>query len=241
MIANHPREWITEKTRNRATGDKSVISKIKEKEGELKMKTALTLFSAIAVTCALAMPAAAQYATQSEVNSFNSFLNNHPNVAEQLRRDPGLIDSKAYLDEHPELHNYLNNHSQLRQAIQMHPGAFTRDSAGRYTYGWGRYGSNWNRQAWEESHNYGYWDPQTHQWHDRYWWEHNRADWVREHHPQWAAATGQYHQDYNRWNAEHANAPHYNNGMSGHPQSHPMQAEHYNNGVHNNGQEHYNR
>ena len=68
------------------------------------MKMALTLFFAIAVTCALAMPAAAQYIDQQELNNFNAFLNGHPQVAEQLRRNPGLVDNKAYLDEHPEHH-----------------------------------------------------------------------------------------------------------------------------------------
>jgi hypothetical protein len=183
------------------------------------MKTALILFSAIAVTCALAMPAAAQYPNQGEVNYFNAFLNGHPQVAAELYRNPSLVDSKLYLDEHPELHSFLADHDQLRRAIQTHPGAFMY-SGGRYSYGWGRGGWNpaWNnenyvnQEQWERLHNYGYWDPSNHQWHDREWWEHNRADWVREHHPRWAAAAAEHRQDYRQRQEHHDNGKHDGHG-----------------------------
>lgn len=171
------------------------------------MKTALTLFSALAVTCALAIPAAAQYPNPGEINNFNYFLNSHPQVAQQLRRNPGLVDNAAYLAQHPELHSFLADHDQLRRAIQTHPGEFMY-SGGRYSYGWGRGGWNpaWNhepnREEWERLHNYGYVDPADHRWHDRDWWEHNRADWVRDHHPNWEAAKAEYkeHHDNGKHN-----------------------------------------
>ncbi|HTW88427.1 MAG TPA: hypothetical protein VMD75_10515 [Candidatus Binataceae bacterium] len=206
------------------------------------MKTALTLFSAFALTCALALPAAAQYVTQGDVNSFNGFLNNHPQVASQLQRNPDLVDNKAYLDEHPELHSFLADHDQLRRAIQTHPGMFERQG-GRYAYRWGK-GPNggwkpeWNHRITESDYaqmrNYGYTDPATHQWHNREWWEKNRPDWVKEHHPNWQSASAEHHHEYPP--AEHPqhemgvppghnmgtyNGPNHTNEMAPHPNEHP--------------------
>jgi hypothetical protein len=179
----------------------------KEREGELKMKTALTLFSALAVTCALAMPAAAQAINQQELNNFSAFLNSHPNTAAQLQRNPALVDNAAYLDQHPQLHEYLANHDGLRKAIQRHPGRFMYRE-GRYSYGW-EHGWNpaWShapsQEEWERYHNWGYTDPDDHRWHDREWWENHRADWVRQHHPNWAAARAEQRENYREWQAHH--------------------------------------
>jgi hypothetical protein len=190
------------------------------------MKTVLALLSAFAVTCVLTMPAAAQYVTQGELNHFNSFLNSHPGVAQQLHRNPNLVNNSNYLEQHPELHTYLADHDQIRRAIQTHPGKFAY-SGGRYSYGWERrapYSRMVTPQQWNESHNYGYYDPSNHQWHDREWWEQNRADWVRTHHPNWAAANAEHRQDYNKWRAEHhdedANEHHDNGKHKGWNQGH---------------------
>jgi hypothetical protein len=171
------------------------------------MKAVLTLFSAIAVTCALAMPAAAQYITQQMLNNFNAFLNGHPQVAQELYRNPNLVNSADYLEARPDLHYFLENNDALRRAIQTHPGQFMYQG-GRYSYGWGRGGWNpaWShepsREEWERLHNYGYTDPDDHQWHDREWWEQERGDWVRKHNPKWEAAGRERRQDYDRWRAQ---------------------------------------
>ena len=172
------------------------------------MKKALTVFAAMAFTCLLAMPAAAQYPNQQELNNFNAFLNSHPKVAAQLHKNPGLIDNAAYLDQHPQLHSFLADHDQLRRAIQTHPGMF-ENRGGRYSYGWGKGGWNpaWShepsREEWERMHNYGYTDPDDHQWHDREWWEHHKGDWVKQHHPNWEAANAKEHQKYEQWQEHH--------------------------------------
>ncbi len=174
----------------------------------MKMKKPVTLLSVLAVTLMMAMPAAAQYVTQGEIENFNAFLNTHPTVAAELRRNPSLVDSANFLQQHPELHSYLAEHDQLRRAIQTHPGQFMY-SGGRYSYGWGRGGWNpaWshepNREEWERLHNYGYYDPDDRQWHNREWWEQNRGDWVRKHHPRWEAAKAEQREDYEEWARRH--------------------------------------
>ncbi|MBF6568139.1 MAG: hypothetical protein IVW54_04595 [Candidatus Binataceae bacterium] len=169
------------------------------------MKTMFAMAAAMAVTCALAMPAAAQYANQGEINTFNAFLNHHPKLSEELSRNPNLVDSKVYLERHPELHSYLANHDSLRNSIQHHPGVFMRDRRGRYSYGWNHEGgptAAWG-QEWDRMHNYGYNDPADHQWHNREWWEHNRGDWVRDHHPNWEAADAAHRERAEEWQEHH--------------------------------------
>jgi hypothetical protein len=201
------------------------------------MKTVLTLFSAIAFMCALAMPAAAQNVTQYQLNNFNAFLNHHPKIASQLHKNPSLVDNAAYLNQHPQLHSFLEDHDGLRRAIQTHPGQFMY-SKGRYAYGWkGGWNPSWNRmptqEQWEQMHNYGYADPTDHRWHDREWWENNRDEWVRQHHPRWDAAKGHERQDYQEWRRHHEQAEqtyneHHDNGK------HKGQYKHDNDG-HDNG------
>ena len=172
------------------------------------MKKAITFLSALSVACLMAMPAAAQYVTQGELNNFNAFLNAHPKTAAELRRNPGLLDNANYLEQHPELHSYLASHDALRKAVQTHPGQFVYQG-GRYSYGWGRGGYNpaWShmpsREEWNEMHNYGYYDPDDRTWHDREWWEHHRADWVKKHHPRWEAARAEQREDYEEWKRHH--------------------------------------
>jgi len=183
------------------------------------MKKAITWFSALAVMCLMAIPAAAQYVTPGELNNFNAFLNGHPNIASQLRRNPGLVDNAGYLQEHPELHSYLADHDQLRRAVQDHPGQFMY-SGGRYSYGWGTnrnyYYRGTSQEQWEQMHNYGHYDPDDRQWHDRDWWEHNRADWVREHHPRWEAARADMREDYNEWKQHHGDSDHHDHDNGQH-------------------------
>lgn len=171
------------------------------------MKRAITLFSAIVFTFLLAMPAAAQYVTQQMLNDFNAFLNRNPGVARELYRNPNLVNSADYLESRPDLHNFLENNDALRRAIQTHPGEFIY-KGGRYSYGWGRGGWNsaWSheptREEWERLHNYGYTDPSDRRWRSREWWENNRPDWVKEHHPKWAAARRDRREDYDEWRTQ---------------------------------------
>jgi hypothetical protein len=63
-------------------------------------------------------------ASRNELANFNRFLEAHPEIGEQLRRDPSLIDNHRFLDEHPALQTYLVDHPAVRQLIQDNPSAF---------------------------------------------------------------------------------------------------------------------
>ncbi len=65
--------------------------------------------------------------TRREIVDMDHFLDKHPEIAEQLRRDPSLIDNREWVARHPELQENLNSHQRLAQVFREHPDAFMRD------------------------------------------------------------------------------------------------------------------
>ncbi len=57
----------------------------------------------------------------------DGFLDNHPEIAEQLKKNPKLIDDKKWVDAHPELQQFLSEHPEMREQFDQHPYAFMRD------------------------------------------------------------------------------------------------------------------
>ena len=62
--------------------------------------------------------------TRQEMARFDQFLDNHREIADQLRKDPSLVDNPEYLKNHPELQTYLQDHPAVREAIKQNPNAF---------------------------------------------------------------------------------------------------------------------
>jgi hypothetical protein len=73
------------------------------------------------------MPQSGNDITRQEVVDFNRFLDSHPEVAEQLRKDPSLIDNRRWVADHPALQQYLREHPEVADAFRAHPDAFMRD------------------------------------------------------------------------------------------------------------------
>jgi GrpB-like predicted nucleotidyltransferase (UPF0157 family) len=63
-------------------------------------------------------------ATQRQLASFDSFLDSHPEIAEQLRKDPSLVNNQQFVAQHPGLQDYLTQHPELREEISQNPNAF---------------------------------------------------------------------------------------------------------------------
>jgi hypothetical protein len=61
---------------------------------------------------------------REEVARFNQFLEDHRETAEQLRKDPSLVDNQEYVRDHPELQAYLHDHPGIREQIKQDPNAF---------------------------------------------------------------------------------------------------------------------
>jgi hypothetical protein len=65
--------------------------------------------------------------TRQEIVDMNHFLDEHPETAEQLRKDPSLIDNREWLAKHPELQQYLQSHPRISEAFRANPNLFMRD------------------------------------------------------------------------------------------------------------------
>jgi hypothetical protein len=64
--------------------------------------------------------------TRGELASFDRFLDSHHEIAEQLRKDPSLVKSSQFVQNHPALQTYLQQHPEVREELTENPSAFMR-------------------------------------------------------------------------------------------------------------------
>src|ERR1700721_1043391 len=64
---------------------------------------------------------------QKDLLDIHQFFDNHREIAEQLRKDPTLIDNRQWVADHPALEQYLHEHPQVSDAFRAHPDTFMRD------------------------------------------------------------------------------------------------------------------
>jgi len=62
--------------------------------------------------------------TRGELRNFDAYLDQHPDVARELRRDPSLVNNPDYLKNHPGLREFLENHPGVREELRENPRAF---------------------------------------------------------------------------------------------------------------------
>ena len=62
--------------------------------------------------------------TRRQLAAFDSFLDSHPEVAEQLRKDPSLVNNQEFVEKHVELQQYLQQHPEIREEISQNPNGF---------------------------------------------------------------------------------------------------------------------
>jgi len=62
--------------------------------------------------------------TRQELANFDKFLDNHRETAEQLRKDPSLVNNQEFAKNHPALRTYLQDHPAVREEIRENPDAF---------------------------------------------------------------------------------------------------------------------
>lgn len=58
-----------------------------------------------------------------ETASFDRFLDAHLRVAQDLHRNPSLVNSADYLEDHKELREFLRDHPALRDELRVNPRA----------------------------------------------------------------------------------------------------------------------
>ena len=72
------------------------------------------------------------------LRNFDEFLDQHPEMREDLRRNPRMANNSEYLENHPELREFEKNHPGVDKQLDKHPGQFIKHEA-RY-------------QRWENRH-----------------------------------------------------------------------------------------
>jgi phage-related protein len=65
--------------------------------------------------------------TRTELANMDRFMESHPEIAEQIRKDPSLLDKKQFVDSHPALKDFLAQHPGIRQEVNDNPNYFMHD------------------------------------------------------------------------------------------------------------------
>ena len=63
-------------------------------------------------------------ATAWQLSSIDRFFDSHPEIAEQLRKDPSLINNTDFVQSHPALQQYLQQNPSVREEFTENPNAF---------------------------------------------------------------------------------------------------------------------
>jgi hypothetical protein len=59
-----------------------------------------------------------------QLGTADNYFDHHPDVYQEMQKDPRLVDNQHYVDSHPGLHDYLEDHPHARQTFKNHPDAF---------------------------------------------------------------------------------------------------------------------
>ena len=62
--------------------------------------------------------------TQRELANFDQFFDSHPELSEQLRKDPSLINNQEFVQNHSDLQEYLQKHPEAREEFNENPNRF---------------------------------------------------------------------------------------------------------------------
>ena len=76
-------------------------------------------------------------AHRDQLASFDRYLDSHRETAEQIRRDPSLVNNDEFLKNHPSLQTYLQQHPGVHEEFSQNPDAFMRREQ-RFEIGTGR-------------------------------------------------------------------------------------------------------
>ena len=99
----------------------------------LQVRVVLAPLFALALLFWIGTPASGQTTTtqngdttRGELAGMDRFLDSHPEIAEQLRKDPSLINNGEFVEKHAALQEYLQEHPEMREEFSEHPNAFMR-------------------------------------------------------------------------------------------------------------------
>jgi GrpB-like predicted nucleotidyltransferase (UPF0157 family) len=62
--------------------------------------------------------------THQELVNMDRFMDSHPEIAEQLHKNPSLVNNKEFVENHPALQQFLASHPGVREEYKENPSAF---------------------------------------------------------------------------------------------------------------------
>ena len=62
--------------------------------------------------------------TRRELRNFDVFLDNHPAVARELKKNPDLANDANFISKHPQYKEFLDKHPGVREEIKENPQRF---------------------------------------------------------------------------------------------------------------------
>ena len=77
----------------------------------LAMATLAILFCAVMPASGQGMPSQDNDTRNAQLANTDSFLDSHPEISEQLAKDPSLIRNREFVEKHPELQEFLQKSS----------------------------------------------------------------------------------------------------------------------------------
>jgi len=64
--------------------------------------------------------------SRRQLADFDRFLDSHPQLAEQVRKDPTLVNNEEFVENHGDLQQYLQQHPEVREQLRQNPNAVMR-------------------------------------------------------------------------------------------------------------------
>lgn len=68
----------------------------------------------------------ATHITHRDIQAFNRYLDRHPKMARELRKDPSLANDPNFLAKHPGLQKYLTKHPAVASTLKENPQALMK-------------------------------------------------------------------------------------------------------------------
>jgi len=62
--------------------------------------------------------------TRRQLADFDRFLDSRPELSQQLRKDPSLINNEEFVENHADLQQFLQQHPELREEFRENPSGF---------------------------------------------------------------------------------------------------------------------
>jgi hypothetical protein len=64
---------------------------------------------------------------RTELSAWDQFLNKHPEIDNDLKKNPSLVDDQSYLGKHLDLKTFLENHPAVRQQVKKNAAWMKRE------------------------------------------------------------------------------------------------------------------